>query len=735
MARKLKIGKHKNRRNDPGRVKAARDEKRTKKMKTGRATKYAENCILRAMQQGETTARDLFVLTGLHDKDEFYDTLRAMRDENRIVWDADGMVRHAEVNSDCIATIVSLSRGFAFARPENGGEDVFIHGSQLYGATLGDKVALAGVRMENRGPSGRVARVLEPGSCRVTGTILYEYGEYSLQPDAAIRFAVPVWPKDLHGAKDGDKVLADLVTDKRGELRNAVVSVVFGSGESARVCADAVIAQHEIPHVFPEEVLREAEAIGRREITEEDTRGRLDLRKKTIFTIDGPDAKDLDDAISVSKTARGYTLGVHIADVSHYVRENTALDAEAYRRSTSVYFADRVIPMLPEAISNGVCSLNAGEDKLAFSALIELDIQGNILDYTFRKTIIRSKVRGVYGEVNAILSGSADKALKEKYAPVRRALSTARELFRILKNGAAQRGNMELESSESYFVLNEEGVCVDIRPRTSGEAEEMIEQFMVTANRAAAMLAKKENLPFVYRIHGEPSPERIETLCELLDSLGISCGELKKGAPKTADFAAVRERVAGTPYDVIVSTQLLRTMEKARYSPEPLGHFGLALEDYCHFTSPIRRYPDTSIHRVLTAVCGKKPREQIVREYLAFVQRSADQSSKNEIRAMTAEREAEDCYMAEYAARHIGEVHEGIVSGVTGRGVFVRLQNSLEGFVPVDSFVRSRFEFDGIMTQYDALTGRKLTIGSPLTVIIASSRVATGKIDFSPLEK
>ena len=734
MAKRSGSEKRRVRRNDTSRT-AARAVRTTEKKKRTGPSRFAENAITRALGRGDASARELFARTGMRNKDEFYDTLRAMRDAGKLTWETDGMVRLQETPADCIATIVSLSRGFAFARPENGGEDVFIHGSQLCGALLGDRVALADLRMEERGPSARVARVLEAGPCRVTGTIQREAGSFTLQPDAAIRFAVPVQPRDLHGARDGDKVLADLFTDGRGELHHAVVTAVFGSGEKARVCADAVIAQHEIPHVFPEEVLREAEAIGRREITKEDLKGRLDLRKKTIFTIDGPDAKDLDDAISVSKTLRGYTLGVHIADVSHYVQAGTALDDEAFRRSTSVYFADRVIPMLPEAISNGVCSLNAGTDKLAFSALIDLDKNGNILQYTFRKTVIRSKVRGVYGEVNSLWDGTASREIKAKYAPVRRALSTARELFYILREGAARRGTMELESSESSFVLDADGVCVDIRPRTRGEAEEMIEQFMVTANQAAAMLARRENLPFVYRTHGSPTMERVETLCDLLDSIGVACTELKKGAPTTGDFAAVRQRVAGTPYDAIVSTQLLRTMEKARYSTEPLGHFGLALEDYCHFTSPIRRYPDTSIHRILSAWCAKAPREQLVREYLAFAQRSADQSSKNEIRAMTAEREAEDCYMAEYAARHIGEVHEGIVSGVTARGLFVRLPNSLEGFVPVAAFTRARLEFDGALTQADPVTGLRLTIGSPLTVIIASSRVATGKIDFAPLEK
>lgn len=735
--KKNKQNKKQSGRHPAVRFRNARPQKNLKRASKDTPTRFAENAIIRAMAQGGPyTAQELFVQTGMRDKDEFYTTLRWLKEQGRITTDEEKKLHRVPSPDECEAVIVSLSRGFAFARPENGGEDVFIHGSRLNGAMLGDRVLLCDLHDEERGPSGAVAQVLENGPCRVTGTVVREegFGGLSLLPDSAIRFAVPINPRDLRGAREGDKVLANLITDYRGELQRAEVISVFGSGQSARVCADAVIAQHEIPHVFPEDVLQEGEAAGRRTITDEDCRGRLDLRKKTIFTIDGPDAKDLDDAISVSKTRRGYTLGVHIADVSHYVREHTALDAEAMRRGTSVYFADRVIPMLPEAISNGVCSLNAGTDKLAFSAFIDLDEHGNIVDYTFRKTILRSKVRGVYGEVNRIFDGTADAELRRKYAPVRRALSTARELFHILKEGAVRRGTMELDSAESYFVLDEKGVCVDIRPRQRGEAEEMIEQFMVTANQAAAMLAERENLPFVYRIHGNPAPERVETLCELLDSIGVSCTEIKKPNPTTADFAAVRERVRGTNYDEIVSTQLLRTMDKARYSTEPLGHFGLALSDYCHFTSPIRRYPDTSIHRILTAWCEKKPVSQIQQLYREFSQESAQLSSKNEVRAMTAERDAEDCYMAEYAVQHLGEEHDGIVSGVTQRGVFVRLPNNLEGFVPVASFQKARYEFDGALSQYDTVTGSRLTIGSPLRICIASSQVATGKIDFMPVE-
>ena len=486
-------------------------------------------------------------------------------------------------------------------------------------------------------------------------------------------------------------------------------------------------------HHRPEEVLAEAEKIRKSKITEKDRKGRLDLRGLGICTIDGPDAKDLDDAISVSRTRLGYRLGVHIADVSHYVKAGSAIDLEARERGTSVYFADRVIPMLPEALSNGVCSLNAEEDKLTFSAIIELDKQGTILSFRFRKSIINSKVRGVYGEVNQLFNGTADKALRKKYSPVIRSLHAARELAEILKARAKRSGTVELDSTESRFVLDGQGVCVDVQPRESGEAEQMIEQLMITANQAAAQLAKRANLPFVYRIHEQPAPDRVESLSDLVGALGLNPVSLRHSASvKTADFAAIMEQAEGTPAQKVISHQLLRTMAKARYDTQPVGHFGLALEDYCHFTSPIRRYPDTAIHRILSAYLAKD--KQIAAHYTEFAREAASNSSKCEVRAMAAERSAEDCYMAEYMRQHIGEEATGVISGVTMRGVFVELPNTVEGFVPITSFEGAHFEFDGMITQYDATTGRKLTIGQPLRVKAVAADVASGRIDFLPVE-
>lgn len=692
-----------------------------------------EETILATMRSEEIhdwSARQLLKKTGVLDKLAFYDALRSLKDRRMILLDREHNAKLIPVGEDVEATLVSLSKNFGFARPDGGGDDIFIHGSALQGALVGDRIIVGDIRKDDRGPSGRVRRIVEHKPAQTTGTVSITDEGIEFIPDNAIRYNLRMRERDLNGAKNGDKVMASLEQDYRGDWAYASVKKVFGSGRTARVCADAIVEQYGIPHVFPQEVLDEAERVGNEPISDEEYAKRLDLRGEPIFTIDSKDAKDLDDAISVKRTDFGYTLGVHIADVSHYVKEGSAIDEEAINRGTSVYFADRVIPMLPEVLSNGACSLNAGTDKLAFSALIELDKDGRITKYDFKKTIINSKVRGVYSEVNEILDGTASEEILNKYAPVMESLMSAKELADILKANSAARGTMELDSGESKFILDENGICIDIMPRVSGEAEQLIEQMMVTANIAAAKFSLDHKLPFLYRVHGTPDPKRVEELVTLLQLVGVPCKEIVKPNPETQDFAAILDRVRGLPCETLVSQRLLRTMEKARYSTEETGHFGLALSDYSHYTSPIRRYPDTSIHRVLSAFVEGMPAEEVRRRYAQFCETSATESSRNEIRALIAERDAEDCYMAEYMSQHIGEHFEGTVSGVTMRGVFVRLENSVEGFVSLDAFEGEDFVYDGLITQRSPK--RELTIGTPLPIIVASAYVATGKVDFVP---
>ena len=666
----------------------------------------------------------------LQQEADFAKAMAELKYEDKISVDDKQMV--SLVFGDIRARVSSLSKGFAFVRPEEGFGDIFVHGSNLKNAMLNDIVILTNITESDRGRSGEVKEIVEEGSRYTTGTLVYNEGYWEFAADIPIRYNLQVNRNTLNGAQIGDKVYAHITRNPKNNKLVANIVKVFGKASSARVCADAIVEQNGIRMAFPEEVLEEARQIAARGVTQEDMQGRIDLRDEAIFTIDSASAKDLDDAISCKKTEHGFELGVHIADVSHYVKEGSAMDKEAQLRGTSVYFADRVIPMLPPEISNGVCSLTPDSDKLAFSAIIQVDMDGAITGYRFEKTVIRTKVRGIYSEVNEIFKGTATQDLLDKYKPVMKGLMTAREMASITKERSRRNGTMELESNEPKFILNENGICIDVQPRQTGESEQMIEQLMVTANQAAAKLAEKEHLPFVYRVHENPKSLKIETLIELVSSLGLDFSGIKKENPSTAEFAAILDQAVGTPAQKIVSYQILRTMEKARYATDPLGHFGLALADYCHYTSPIRRYPDTAIHRILTAFVNKKGRNYINEHYATYAQDSATNSSEAEVKALVAERSAEDCYMAEYMTQHIGEQFDGIISGVTNRGLFVQLTNSVEGFVPIDTFVDSEFEFDGMMTQVDRLTGDKLTIGMPIRIQVVAADVSSGRIDFMP---
>lgn len=678
-------------------------------------------------------ARSLMREAGMHDKDAFYDALHSLKDKGEIQVDKDHWVKLVPRGGDIEAEIVSLSERFGFARPKLGGEDIFVPGSGLKGAFLGDQVILTDLQKRDKGPSGRVKRIVSHQEKPMTGTLhIDELGSH-VTPDGALRYDLTV-VNGLNGAKDGDKVQIEPKTDVRGDWTQVEIKGVFGTGERARVCADAIIVRCGISTEFPAEVMAEAEKIAQMTVTQEDIDSRLDLRDEPIFTIDSADAKDLDDAISVKKTENGYKLGVHIADVSHYVKAKSAIDNEAFRRGTSVYFADRVIPMLPEALSNGVCSLNAGTEKLTFSALMEFDKEGKMVDYQFHKAVINSKVRGVYSEVNEILAGTASQELLDKYAPVMDSLMAAKELAGVFERAAEARGNMDLSSDETKFVLDENGVCVELLPRTTGESEQLIEQMMIAANIAAAKAALKAEIPFLYRVHERPQPDRVDELAELLERLGIPCRELRKGKPSTKDFAAILDRVKDTPRASLVNQRVLRTMEKAHYSDREIGHFGLALGEYSHFTSPIRRYPDTSIHRILSDLVAGVDQTTIKRRYGEFATLSAAESSKNEVRAVNGERSAEDCYMAEYMKAHLGERHMGIISGVTPKGIFVKLENNAEGFVSLNDFENCEFEYDGEVSHRDLRSGRVLMMGEEIGIIVAAADVATGRIDFMPQE-
>ena len=560
-------------------------------------------------------------------------------------------VRSGRADKALLCKVVKLGKNFAFVMLEDGTSDIFIPGRFTKGAMPGDDVLVEKFehpRVEGSDEGAILAILTEKND--LVGTVRRVEGRLRFVPDDCPAITMPLARDCEGGAKDGDKVAVEILNrGNRQEDHRVGVAMRFGSSDEAKRCAKALLYAKDIRTRFPDKVRDEAKKFEGAEVSEKDCEGRMDLRTLPIFTIDSAETKDIDDAISLTRTSDGgFELGVHIADVSNYVKPGTELDNEAFSRATSVYYADQVVPMLPKALSNGICSLNENELRLAFSCLMRLDKEGNLTDYRFVKSIIRSRVKGVYSEINALLAGTADAEIKAKYADVIDQLPAMKELYGHRARLRKGRGCMDIESGEVKLILDENGRCIDVKKRTSGESESMIEEFMLLANQCAAHFARVKQIPFVYRVHEEPNAEKLERLHALLQACGIN-DHFAKDVPTPKELSAILEGVRGTPYEQIINTGMLRCMSKALYEEKPKGHYGLVLKDYAHFTSPIRRYPDLAIHRIMTDMLKGTEKETMILRYTDFAERASKQSSEREVIAMQIERKAEDCYKAEYA--------------------------------------------------------------------------------------
>ncbi|MBD9241400.1 MAG: VacB/RNase II family 3'-5' exoribonuclease, partial [Ruminococcaceae bacterium] len=574
-------------------------------------------------------------------------------------------VRSGRAEKALLCKVVKLGKNFAFVMLDDGTSDIFIPGRFTRGAMPGDEVLVekfAHPRVEGS-DEGEILAVLTEHN-EMVGTVRRIEGRLKFVPDDCPAISMQLMRDCEGGAKDGDKVAVEiLLRGNRQEDHRVGVAMRFGSSDEAKRCAKALLYAKDIHTRFPDKVRDEAKKFEDMSISEADCKGRMDLRALPIFTIDSAETKDIDDAISLTRTSEGgFELGVHIADVSHYVTPGTELDNEAFNRATSVYYADQVVPMLPKSLSNGICSLNEKELRLAFSCLMRLDKDGNLTDYKFVKSVICSRVKGVYSEINALLAGTADADIQAKYAEVADQLPAMKELYGHRARLRKERGCMDIESGEVKLILDENGHCIDVKKRTSGESESMIEEFMLLANQCAAHFARVKQIPFVYRVHEEPNAEKLERLHTLLQACGIN-DHFAKEVPVPKELSAILEGVRGTPYEQIINTGMLRCMSKALYEEKPKGHYGLVLKDYAHFTSPIRRYPDLAIHRILTDLLQGTDKETMILRYTDFAQQASKQSSEREVVAMQIERKAEDYYKAEYARRHLGECYEGTISG------------------------------------------------------------------------
>ena len=641
-------------------------------------------------------------------------------------------VRSGRADKALLCKVVKLGKNFAFVMLEDGTSDIFIPGRFTKGAMPGDDVLVEKFehpRVEGSDEGAILAILTEKND--LVGTVRRVEGRLRFVPDDCPAITMPLARDCEGGAKDGDKVAVEILNrGSRQEDHRVGVAMRFGSSDEAKRCAKALLYAKDIRTRFPDKVRDEAKKFEGAEVSEKDCEGRMDLRALPIFTIDSAETKDIDDAISLTRTSDGgFELGVHIADVSNYVKLGTELDNEAFSRATSVYYADQVVPMLPKALSNGICSLNENELRLAFSCLMRLDKEGNLTDYRFVKSIIRSRVKGVYSEINALLAGTADAEIKAKYADVIDQLPAMKELYGHRARLRRERGCMDIESGEVKLILDENGRCIDVKKRTSGESESMIEEFMLLANQCAAHFARVKQIPFVYRVHEEPNAEKLERLHALLQACGIN-DHFAKDVPTPKELSAILEGVRGTPYEQIVNTGMLRCMSKALYEEKPKGHYGLVLKDYAHFTSPIRRYPDLAIHRIMTDMLKGTEKETMILRYTDFAERASKQSSEREVIAMQIERKAEDCYKAEYARRHLGECYEGTVSGVTQRGLFIELDNGVEGFVPASSLTPSGTSLTEGVRLTDPASGKTWSLGDKMMITIVRADVNLGKIDF-----
>ena len=666
--------------------------------------------------------------------EEFESALFDLQKNGQIILTQRGKVADPKEKGLIFATISNTMRSGGFAKPFEGEDDIFIPTRDLLGALPSDKVFVKVTGKGRRLAEGVVYSISERNFKKFTGVFFPDHNGGKIIPDGnSFKGEIKVSRHHTGSAKSGEKVYAE-VTKYAAMGRETIKAKIvnsFGFANTAKACAGAILESNGIHLEFPDEVKNEAISLSKRGIKAEDLNGRTDLRNETIFTIDGADAKDLDDAISIARDGDGYLLGVHIADVSNYVRNGKPLDNEAFLRGTSVYFANSVVPMLPHELSNGICSLNPNEDRLTFSAFMKLDKDGRKTSATFAKSVIRSRVKGVYSEINTILDKTADEEIQNKYKDCLPNISIMQELFVKLNKLRIERGALELDTAESKFVIDEDGIAIDVKRRTRGDAEQIIEEFMLSANESVAAYALKLDAPLVYRTHDKPNPIKLSNFADAVTAMGINAQKVKDN-PDQHLLSSILAKKRGTPLERVLSTLLLRSLPKARYTPECTGHFGLALNNYCHFTSPIRRYPDLVVHRILAEIIAGESIEKLKAKYTSFTQAASKMSSETEVKAMQSERSIADCYKAEYMKKHIGESFDGIISSATQFGIYVELENTVEGLVRATDLPSDEYKFDEKSLSLKGVHGGKnYSVGDTVRIRVLHANISEGQIDFA----
>lgn len=630
-------------------------------------------------------------------------------------------------------TFIGHPKGFGFVEIEGQAEDIFIPESDTGTAMHQDKVRIIirDDKKEGKRQEGVVVKVLERGMPEIVGTyqLNRDFG-FVISDNPKFSKDIFIPRKEAAGIKNGDKVIA-VITDYGSGNKNPEGKIKENLGNIRTPGTDilAIVKSFGIPSEFPEKVMKQAQRVPDH-VLDADRDGRLDLRHLQTVTIDGEDAKDLDDAISLTKEGDIYHLGVHIADVSNYVQYNSALDREALKRGTSVYLADRVVPMLPERLSNGICSLNQGEDRLALSCLMDINEKGKVVSHQIAETVINVNERMCYTDVKNILEDTDEEA-KKRYEALIPMFFMMKELSGILRNSRHHRGSIDFDFPESKIILNAAGKAIDVKPYEANVATRIIEDFMLMANETVAQEYCTEEIPFVYRTHDNPDPEKVESLLTLLHNQGVKIQKAREEiTPK--EIQQIIESIEGLPNEAMISRLVLRSMKQAKYTTECSGHFGLAAKYYCHFTSPIRRYPDLQIHRIIKDnLRGRLMREGRTEHYAEILDEVARQSSVCERRADEAERESDKLKKAEYMSYHLGEEFEGIISGVTGWGLYVELPNTVEGLVHVNTLRDDYYVFD--QESYELcgeMTKKVYKLGDKVRVRVADADKMLKTVDF-----
>ena len=677
---------------------------------------------------------------------------------------------------------MSTQKGFGFVRAEEFGDDIFVSADDTNGALDGDKVEVKLITTNVRGkhgPSGKheegvVIKILERDSHAIVGTFTKMAGDNSkseariakisaltgivpygiVVPDnQKYNFSILIDKKKSVSSADGAKVVVQITDygnpneygnaardDKRNSINNyisqdmpkGIITREIGHKDDPGVDVLSVVFANGIPVEVPEEVTKQLQTIPE-EVAEEDKQGRLDLRDEVMFTIDGDDTKDFDDAVSLKYENGVYTLGVHIADVTNYVTEGSALDKDALKRGTSVYLADRVVPMLPHQLSNGICSLNEGTDRLTLSCIMQVDDEGNIIGHKMAETLVNINKRMTYNKVAELLEVYGTEKMKdagpldyEEYAPV---LLKMQELSHKLRKKRMARGSIDFDFQESKLIVDERGKVIDIKPYIHNEATRLIEDFMLAANETVAEDYYWQQIPFLYRVHEKPDEEKMDTLTEFIRGFGYAL-KMPKGEIHPKEIQKLLKKVKGTDEENVISTQVLRSMRQARYSPECLGHFGLAAKYYAHFTSPIRRYPDLQIHRIIKESLEGKLTDERIKHYESILTSVGDSTSKTERRADETEREVEKIKKAEYMEQFVGHTFEGVISGLTSWGIFVQLPNTVEGMIRT-ALLMDYYEMDeSTYTLVGRDSGNIFRLGQKLRILVTNAEKATGTVSF-----